>query len=1137
MHRFDLVLTPRLTPPQPHRRLLTRPRLLERLREALEYRLTIVQAGTGYGKSTALATLQGEPFPLFWYTLDASDRDPQQFLAYLIAAFRSHLPQALDGPLALLAELANGPTVRAEEVIDALINALDESLTGPALLVLDDYQSAGSAPEINALVERFLTFLPARLHVVLSTLHPVHFTALPTWRGRGEVLEVGRTDLAFRSDEVVELFAQNYGIALADEEVALLHNKTEGWPIVLQLVWQGLRSGAVDVHDLLAGGVPASPVGASATLFHYLARELLDRQSPAIGAFLRETAVLGTLTPGACAAVRGEAESAPSAAALRELDALDLFVVALGEDAWRYHHLFHDFLRAQGATDVAGTRTRHRRAAAWHEAQGADDEAIGHWLAAQEFEEAARVIEAIGESVLQAGRLTRLADWIDALPPDVLAHHPRLHALLGDTYRLRSLFDSALAWYAQAEAGWRARDDAAGMSRALRGQALVYLDTVRAAQAESLLQEALRLADGTPDREARARLLMLMAENKLNLGKPAEAETLRRAAETLRNEAPDDSTLDARVKLRTGRLTEARDALEVLAASEERALRNAQGGAIGPPRADRETVLLLSLVEALMGQSERAYVLAQEGIALGERLESPFITAVGYMRLGHALQLGAGAAAHGTGSAGDATSRYREAIALGDRLAVRRTRAEAMWGLTRAYGYGGDLESAANAAAEGVEIATESGDVWLLALASVALGASCVLAREQTRALPLLGRALGYFRECSDSFGRAATRLWMALAHFELAATAGATLDGSARPAKGSEPGAVRHFLTSTQELLELCETNGYDFLFTRPSLLGLPDVRRIVPLLLAARTHTIRPTYVARLLAELGIADIKVHPGFQLRVQTLGAFRVWRGAEEIEAREWQREKARQLFQLLLSETSADESARGAPALGGRAVPEKGGGRWLQREQIVERLWPQLGPDAAARDFKVALNALVRALEPNTVAPRPYAFIERDGTAYRLRPEADLRLDAVEFESHCRRGLHGPLDDAAIASLRAAVALYGGDFLPDALYEEWTEGPRARLLTLYLRAAERLADALLARGRCDEAIEVCEAMLTHDNCWERAWQLLITAYIQQGNRAQARRVCARCAETLRAELDVPPAEETLALCAEVNSAQ
>ena len=40
------------------------------------------------------------------------------------------------------------------------------------------------------------------------------------------------------------------------------------------------------------------------------------------------------------------------------------------------------------------------------------------------------------------------------------------------------------------------------------------------------------------------------------------------------------------------------------------------------------------------------------------------------------------------------------------------------------------------------------------------------------------------------------------------------------------------------------------------------------------------------------------------LRIRTLGGFRVWRGAEELGERAWGREKARQLFHLLLDVAS-----------------------------------------------------------------------------------------------------------------------------------------------------------------------------------------------------------------------------------------
>jgi ATP/maltotriose-dependent transcriptional regulator MalT len=73
-----------------------------------------------------------------------------------------------------------------------------------------------------------------------------------TWRAKGDVLEIGRRELAFQLIEIETLFRDTYGMQLGQAEVAVLADKTEGWPIALQLVWQGLRNssaqcnGAVD---------------------------------------------------------------------------------------------------------------------------------------------------------------------------------------------------------------------------------------------------------------------------------------------------------------------------------------------------------------------------------------------------------------------------------------------------------------------------------------------------------------------------------------------------------------------------------------------------------------------------------------------------------------------------------------------------------------------------------------------------------------------------------------------------------------------------------------------------------------------------------------------------------------------------
>ncbi|MDQ3927764.1 MAG: tetratricopeptide repeat protein, partial [Chloroflexota bacterium] len=893
--------------------------------------------------------------------------------------------------------------------------------------------------------------------------------------------EIGRKALAFGQEEVEDLFREVYRMELAPEELRALVEKTEGWPIALQLVWQGLRSGTTrSTSQLLEQGSTSL-----SALFEYLASEVLGAQPPEVAAFLRDTAILRELSPAACQAVTGRDDSD---AMLDRLLKMDLFMVVLGDPSerhYRYHHLFHDFLRQQSATDMEGTRQRHQRAAEFFAITGDYEEAIYHWLAAGDLSHVAEAIERAGETALRAGWLDTVATWIDPLPPDVLAEHPLLQAFLGDIYRMRSRFDEALEWYAQAERVWRARDDRAGMSRALRGQALVYLDTVRPAKAESLLEEALRLIEQLPDRESRARLLELLAENKLNMGKPAEAEELRAEARSLREEGPGEDTLSVRVKLRTGRLDEAQRTLEEWAAAERREV---ELGQVHPPRSHRETLLILSLIHSFRGQPERAMELAQEAIDVARRLDSPFIEAVGQTRLGHALQIQRGPG--GTSQVEEAIRCYEAAVALGDRLAVRRMRGEAMWGLTRAYGFSGDLASAERSASEGAEIGRWAGDAWIVALIELTLGASYVLAGQPQRAADLLSQVLVAFRGCGDSFGRAATRLWLALAYYDL--------------------GQVELCNVSIDEALALCEAHGYDFLFTTPSLLGPPNTRRIIPLLVRARGNRRNIAYVARLLSQMGLQDLQVHPGYRLRVYLLGTFRVFRDEVEVEPREWQRDKARQLFQLLLTQR----------------------GRWLQRDEVVERLWPNLSPEAALRDFKVALNALNKAIEPGHVSDAPFAYIVRDGVSYRIRPEADLWLDTEEFERQCQAGHRllelGQTEEAA-TRFRAAVELYAGNYLPDALYEDWASTERERLLSMFLRAADKLAGILVEQGQDEAALDICARILSYDPCWERAYRWMMLAYAHRGERTLALRTYQRCRNTMSAELGIEPTAPTTAL--------
>jgi len=1072
----DLILRTKLIPPRPRRRVLSRARLTVRLQEALDHRLTVVQAGTGYGKSTALITsLSRLPHPVYWYTVTESDAEPLLFLLHLVYAFRLRHERVGERSLALLAD------ARYEPALDALLNDLAIHLSADAFLVLDDYHLVHEAPAVIALTDHLIEHALPNLHVIISTRHRPHLPGLARWRARSEVLELGREELAFRPAEIAALF-QLHGYGLSAAQIETLAEETEGWAIALQLIGQGIR--VVGGVDRVLAGLPDS----LESLFDYLAQEILAKESAERRAFLLATSVLRHLTPVACDVLTGRDDSL---ALLQALEDQGLFVIAVG-DEYRYHHLFGDFLYRQLAP--AECATLHRQAAEFYRARGDTEEAIYHLLQAGAHDAAGAALAEIGEDLVRLGRLATLRAWIDRLPVETLTAHPALLHFQGDICRLSSRFDAALAWYEQAYQQYAARQDKAGMSRALRGQALVHLDTVRPAQAESLLQEALRLIDGQDDRAARARLLELLAENQLNLGRPERAAQLQAQARELREEGPGEAELAVRVLLRTGQLDQARRLLEERAEVERRE-------PVLRPRAHRETLLILSLILSFQGEGEAAYRCAIEGTARGQALNSPFITAVGYMRQGHAwlLRLPGPFSSPGVNGPewGRETDRayeeacrcYQEAIALGDTLAVPRLKVEAFWGLCLAHGCQGELETARRMAEQGLEIARRAGDEWIMALIRVSLGGGYVMARQYAAAAQWLPQAWTAFRNCGDSFGEAVTRLWQCLAWWETGDTS------------WLEP--------ALDDLLHLVRERGYHYLFTRQTLLGPSDPRRLVPLLLFARDANYQRAYVETLLGHLGLAGLEIHPGYQLRVQTLGTFRIWRGAHEIQPHEWQRDKARQLFQLLLTYRR----------------------EMLDRDQIVELLWPGLDPDAARRDFKVALSTLYRVLEPYRRPGEQSAFVVRHGSRYGWRPETDLWLDVSQFEQLIAEGddLCDRQPTAAIERYRQALALYQGEYLPERLYEEWGCAERERLLILYLRAADRLARILIERQDWEDAIQVCQAILAHDDCWEQAYRLMMIAYARLGNRSQALRVYQRCVERLRQGLDVEPTAETTSL--------
>jgi ATP/maltotriose-dependent transcriptional regulator MalT/DNA-binding SARP family transcriptional activator len=1081
----DIVVYTRLMPPRLPRRWLRRPRLDRLLSNAVEYPVTVVSASAGYGKSSALASFAARGgWPVMWYSMGEGVSDPLVFLLHLVHACRGLAPAAGARTIALLEQHSQGPQAWSQ-ALDALINDLTRLLDDETILVLDDYHVVDDLADICALIERLISQSPPQLHVLIASRRWPQLAALPILQARGELFVVLEAELAFTEEEVATLFEADDDDQSSVSKAAQVSEQTRGWPIALQLIWQGAQKPASDDRRPTAEvgtDTPQWPAVAAQlsshhdVLFTYLAHEVLAGQPAEIQSFLLRSSVLAELDPATCDRVLGATDSGEW---LRGLYRRGLFLTAIGVDQYRYHPLFHAFLQQRARATLPEWADLHTRSAAYYREIGAGERVLYHLMAVSDTAGIAAELERLAQSWIDEGRFVTLIDWLDQLPPEVVLAHPQLLIARGDAERLLARFEQALASYAEAERHYATRGDPIGQSRALKGQAQIYLDTVRPAPATALLRHAYKLLPRDLAQQGqRIALLRRIAENRLNAGRPDQAMRLYRLAERVSGQPQTD----ARVFLRLGQLNQARALLE-------RQLRHDRAAAYArSPEAHREPTLLLSLICGLLGDPAAALGYAQEGLASARQLGSALSEAVAHIRLGHALQL------QSPPDYATANSHYLQAMAQADAFTVQRTKAAAYLGLALLHGFNGDLDAARAAAREGLTIVERTGDQWTAARLWTALGAVGA-ASGAPEAGAWLDGAWQRHLACKDAYSQAAVQLSMAIWHQRA----------------GRLDKAEQH----ARETLRRAQRGGYTGLLIRPTLFGPRDRMALVPVLLAGRGDPELRPWAQELLAQ-GFPAIAAdeatqayHPGCTLRIQVLERLRVWRGSDEVDPRAWQRKKAQQMLALLLTNRH----------------------RWLLREQICDWLWSEESEADAETQFKVTLNALNAVLEPLRPPRTPPFYIRRQGGAYRFCPPDGVWIDVADFEARLdaarKRIAAGGAESAeAHEQLALALSLYQGDYLGDYLYEDWTREERDRLANRYLEAATLLAELLFKRGQLADTIRFCEGILARDPCWEDAYRLLMRAYARQGNRRQAMATYDRCVRNLRAQLDVAPLPQT-----------
>lgn len=399
---MDSFLETKLHPPPRRDDWVHRERLLAAMAYVCERPVTLIAAPAGYGKTTLVAQWLDEMRPrAAWVSLDAGDNDPHQFWTHIATALERAGCAVRPRPRRRAAPWSRAPG----SILSAILEALTLT-TADIILVLDDFHFIHDEVCRNQ-VEQLIEHLPPHAHLVIVTRADPGLR-LSRLRASGQLVELRAHDLTFTTGETAALVAREH-IALDDESIALLMQRTEGWPAGLYLATLSLNNRSDPAAFV------RSFTGGNRFIGDYLTEEVLNRHPDHVREFITTISILDRFSASLCDRVAG---ISGSAALLHDLEDTNLFLVPLDDDRhwYRFHHLFAAVARSElTISKPERLRLLHERAAVWFKDNGYVDEAIKHSIAADRNDIGTEMIQTHWLHYVDAGRIATVQGWLESM--------------------------------------------------------------------------------------------------------------------------------------------------------------------------------------------------------------------------------------------------------------------------------------------------------------------------------------------------------------------------------------------------------------------------------------------------------------------------------------------------------------------------------------------------------------------------------------------------------------------------------------------------------------------------------------------------------------------------------------------------
>ncbi|ADL50227.1 LuxR C-terminal-related transcriptional regulator [Clostridium cellulovorans] len=478
MYQESSLINTKLNIPILSSKVIKRTNLFKKLNSFLDYRLILVTAPAGYGKTTLITSWLSEKkknkSTVAWLSLGEEDNEAECFWSYFfLSVYKkiSEINHCIEDSKSFYNESATFNNLYLSHFINTIAK-INEGI----IIVIDDFHLITNDKIIENM-KFLIKNMPDNMHLLLISRNLPQL-GLPRLRAADSVLEINQYDLCFTPEETTEFFEKVSGTKFTYDIYHKVWSESEGWIAGIQMIGLSMKNSSRNITGDQDGKN-------NKFVFEYIAEEVFLSLEEDTKKFLLYTSIIDEFS---CALCDYLLDINNSSELIKEIEKANLFLVSIDNEqsCFRYHNLFRNFLRKQ--LEKLGIETIHKlfnKVARWYENSNQLNKAVESYIKGKNFHKAVSIIEQLSGEIACRGEARVLHKWNQLLPIDIVKSNTRL------------IMNSAWAMVAEGDIG----------------KVSEYIKMVQACEAVSFLKRS----KGDEERDSQVRVEILALNSSANL--------------------------------------------------------------------------------------------------------------------------------------------------------------------------------------------------------------------------------------------------------------------------------------------------------------------------------------------------------------------------------------------------------------------------------------------------------------------------------------------------------------------------------------------------------------------------------------------------------------------------------------------